>query len=172
MAMNEHDAFLRAYEAYADAIFRHCFYRVYHHELAKDLTQQTFMKVWQYISEGKKVDHMRALLYTTATRLVIDVSRTRRPSASLEEMAESGIEPSENPRSAIEKQIDAKSLIAYLERLEEEDRALIVLRYVDDLSPKEISLILGESQNIVSVRLHRAVKRLRSLLPTSYVFSL
>lgn len=172
MVMNEQSAFLRAYEAYADAIFRHCFYRVYHHELAKDLVQQTFMKVWQYLAEGHTVDNLRALLYTTATRLVIDEVRKRRPTTSLDGLAELGLEPSANPRSGLEGRIDASSLITYLEQLDEDERTVIVMRYIDDLSPKEIATILGESANVISVRVHRAVKRLRTILPPFYVFPL
>ena len=47
--------FLDAYQQYADAIYRHCFFRVYNRDLAQDLTQETFIKTWKYISEGKEI---------------------------------------------------------------------------------------------------------------------
>lgn len=169
MAMNIETEFMKAYDQYADALFRHCFFRVYHHELAKDLVQQTFMKVWQYLADGNRVENLRALLYTTATRLVIDEARKRRPLESLESLSEQGFQPSANPRSDIEAHIDATSLISYLERLDENERTVIVMRYIDDLSPQEIASILAESPNTISVRLHRSVKKLRSLLPPTYV---
>ena len=162
--------FLEAYDAYADALFRHCFYRVYHHELAKDLVQQTFLRAWQYLVEGNKVEHLRALLYTIATRLVIDEVRKQRPTQSLDTLEENGFEPSKDPRSSLESHLDADQLIPYLARLDEDERSLIVLRYIDDLSPKEIALVLSESTNVISVRLHRSLKKLRSLIPPSYVF--
>lgn len=167
-----HERFLKAYDSYADAIFRHCFYRVYHHELAKDLTQQTFMKVWQYLAEGHTVEHLRALLYTTATRLVIDEVRKRKPTCSLENLEETGFEPSTNPRPSLEGRLDGDRLIPFLEHLDDDERELIVLRYIDDLSPKEIALIVNQSANVISVRLHRSLKKLRSLLPPSYAFPL
>lgn len=169
MAMNVEAEFMKAYDRYADALFRHCFFRVYHHELAKDLVQQTFMRVWQYLASGHQVENLRALLYTTATRLVIDEARKRRPVESLESLSEDGFQPGSNPRSGLEAQIDAAHLIGYLNQLGEDERTVIVMRYIDELSPKEIATILAESPNVISVRLHRSVKKLRALLPPTYV---
>jgi DNA-directed RNA polymerase specialized sigma24 family protein len=38
------------------------------------------------------------------------------------------------------------------------------MRYVDGLSPQEIAGLIGESENVVSVRVHRGLKKLRALL--------
>ena len=169
--MNVQEEFLKAYDSFADAIFRHCYFRVYQHEMAKDLTQQTFMRVWQYLAQGNAVDNLRALLYTTANNLIIDESRKKREVASLDGLEESGFEPSSNPRSSIESGIDHQVILPYLNQLDQSDREIIILRYMDDLSPKEISIIIGQTANVVSVRIHRAIKQLRKLIPT-YVLSI
>ena len=44
--------FEKAYDLYADAIFRHCYLRVSDRELAKDLMQEAFMKTWEYLASG------------------------------------------------------------------------------------------------------------------------
>lgn len=166
--MNVQEEFLKAYESFADAIFRHCYFRVYKHEQAKDLTQQTFMKVWQYLANGNQVENLRALLYKTANNLIIDESRRKRELTSLEELEERGSEPSMNPLPSWDADMDQQRIMPYLEQLDEGDRKVLILRYVDDLSPKEIAIALDESANVISVRLHRAIKRLRLLIP-SYV---
>ena len=52
--------FLVAYEQYADEIYCHCVFRVSCRDLAKDLTQEIFIKLWKYLVEGKKVgNHSR-----------------------------------------------------------------------------------------------------------------
>ena len=38
------------------------------------------------------------------------------------------------------------------------------MRYIDDLSPQEIAEVVGESENLVSVRIHRGLVRLRELV--------
>jgi RNA polymerase sigma-70 factor (ECF subfamily) len=58
--------FEKAYDLYADAIFRHCYLRVSDRELAKDLMQETFMKTWEYLASGKDIDDVRPFLYRTA----------------------------------------------------------------------------------------------------------
>ncbi|MBX4200907.1 RNA polymerase sigma factor, partial [Candidatus Parcubacteria bacterium] len=70
--------FLDAYKQHADAIYRHCYFRVYNKDLAEDLTQETFIKTWKYIVEGKKVDNIKAFLYRVAVNLIIDHSRKKK----------------------------------------------------------------------------------------------
>ena len=60
--------------------------------------------------------------------------------------------------------IDAKRALAFLPQLPDSYRTVLVLRYVDDFSPQEIAAITGESQNAVSVRIHRAARKLRELI--------
>ncbi len=169
MSMDVQETFLKAYDSYADAIFRHCYFRLYQPELAKDLVQQTFTNVWKYLSEGHEVENVRALLYRTANNLVIDEVRKRREAISLDTLEAQGREPGHDPRTDWREGIDRQQVLPYLMRLEEDERDLVVLRYVDDLSPKEIGAIISESANVVSVRLHRAIRRLRTLIPP-YVF--
>lgn len=155
--------FIEAYDAYADAIFRHCYYRVYDREQAFDLAQETFTKSWEYIAAGKTVANIRAFLYRVANNLVIDASRKKRP-LSLDELREQGFDPPGYGRARHETQADARLILDVLGRLNEQDRQVVVMRYIDDLGPKEMASILGESENVVSVRLHRALQRLRSII--------
>jgi len=43
-------------------------------------------------------------------------------------------------------------------------REVLVMRYIDDMAPKEIAHILGESENAISVRLHRGIKKVKELM--------
>ncbi len=154
--------FLSAYDQYADAIFRHCFYKTSNRELAKDLTQQTFFKVWSYLKEGKAVQNFRAFLYQIANNLVIDWYR-RSKSDSLDQLMESGYEPSSRALDPT-RQAEAGWALAMLKQLSPEDQQLITWRYVEDMSLGEMASTLGEKENNVSVRLHRAMERLKKLL--------
>ena len=159
----QHDDFLKAYDQYADAIFRHCYYRVYDREKAKELSQECFMKTWEYLAQGKKVDNLRAFLYRVANNLVIDSSRKKKES-SLDAMMDEGFEPSGAGPEKTTLAAEAGQIIALLDKLDEKYRDVVRMRYLDDLSPKEIALALGESENVVSVRIHRGVKQLREYM--------
>lgn len=157
--------FEKAYEQYADAIFRHCFMRVYDRELAKDLMQETFMKAWKYYEEhgAAAIDNLKALLYKIATNLIIDHSR--KPSSkrtdSLEDMVELGIEPGEDKSHRLKDELDAKDALKVLAHIKPDYREVLELRYLNDCSLKQTASILGISENLVSVRLNRALQDLK-----------
>lgn len=170
MVMRTEEDLSKAYEAFSDAIFRHCFFRVYQREYALDLMQQVFMKTWEYMASGKPIDNMRAFLYRTANNLIIDEVRKKKEQVSLDVLEEQGIEPATDRREELEATIDGAQIAKYLKKLPKDEREILVLRFIDDLSPKEIAQVLDETANVVSVRIHRAIKKLRELLPYSYVF--
>ncbi len=55
-------------------------------------------------------------------------------------------------------------MIVVIRQLDATHRDVLIMRYVDNLKPKEIAAVLGVSANVISVRLHRAMKELRQLL--------
>ena len=59
--------------------------------------------------------------------------------------------------------IDAKKLLVLLDDIDESYRNVLVMRYVEDLSIQEIADITGDQPNSISVRLHRALKKLKEL---------
>lgn len=156
-------AFIKAYETHFDAIFRFCFFKTSNRELAKDLTQEVFVRAWTFAANGGTIREFRAFFYRLAQNLVIDWYRKRK-SDSLDKLLEEGFDP---PAATTENQDDKDDMALVrklMHRLRSEDEELIVWRYVDDKTPGEIAEMLGENENTISVRLHRAVKRLRKLL--------
>lgn len=158
--------FIGFYDKHADAIFRYCYFRVYNREEAKDLTQETFAKIWEYLSNGKEVKNLRAFAYKVALNLIIDKARSGRRTQSLEELREGGFEPAaEGGREEeIDKLLDIERVKKLFNQLDEIYREALILRYVNGLRPKEIAEALGESEDAVSVRIHRGLKMLKKLL--------
>jgi RNA polymerase sigma factor (sigma-70 family) len=152
--------FLAAHEEHSDALFRHCLLRVRDREVAKDIVQEAFSRTWLYMSQGKKIDYIRAFLYRVANNLIVDGSR-RKKSTSLDSMMdEDGFEPADE---SIRAPIDTPALkeaLKLLDALDESYRTVITMRYMDELTPKEIARALGVSENVVSVRIHRGIERL------------
>ncbi len=163
--MQAQEKFAKAYDEHADAIFRHCYLRVYDRELAKDIMQETFMKAWNHYGEmeGEKIENLKSLLYKIATNLIIDHSRkpSSKKTDSLDDMVEAGFEPGEDHSEKHKDELDAKEALKKLAYLKEEYREVLTLRYFNDLSLKQTAEILGISENLVSVRLNRALQELR-----------
>ncbi len=154
--------FMQAYDTYGDAIFRYCLFETSNRQVALDLTQDTFMKVWSYLEEGKKVEYMKAFLYRVAGNLVIDYRRKKK-SDSLDDLMEEGFDVEHDERERLTDMFDAKQLMELLNELTDTYKNVIIMRFIDDLSIKEIAEATGESENAISVRIHRGTEKLRQL---------
>jgi RNA polymerase sigma-70 factor (ECF subfamily) len=165
--MSEHEQkkedFLRAYDAYADSIFRFCFFKTSHRDVALDLAQEVFVRLWQQLLREKQIHNVQSLLYTIARNLVIDWYRKRK-SLSLDELIEGGEQFGVSAHTDIEHAAEAAEVLRVIEKLDDAYREVLLLRYVEDLPPREIAVILGESVNAVSVRINRATRKARELL--------
>lgn len=160
--------FSATYEKYADAIYRHCYFRVYSKDLAEDLTQETFIKTWKYIVEGKEIKNIKSFLYRVAINLIIDNSR-KKTALVLDDIKEK--EASIRLYSMESDMIDnleAKEVIKMLDDLDDKYRQVIVMRYINQLSPPEIAEILEISTNAVSVKINYAIKKLKKIIKTKY----
>lgn len=156
--------FLAAYEEHADALFRHCLIRVRDREIAHDLVQEAYSRTWLYMSEGKKIDYLRAFLYRIANNLIVDLSRKKKASSLDAMMDDDGFEPQDE---SIREPMDTPAIrdaLAHLKSLDEIYRTAITMRYMDEMSPREIAAALGVSENVVSVRIHRGIERLSKMM--------
>ena len=163
----QEERFLKAFDEYNDALFRHAFLRISNREKAVDLVHDTFTKVWAYLRGGYQVDNFRPFLYKVLNNLIIDEYR-RRKESSLDALLEmegvdegSFSELSESTVEGLAATIDGKKAFELLEEMPDQYKEVIILRFVDQLGPREISELIEESENVVSVRIHRGLKMLR-----------
>jgi RNA polymerase sigma-70 factor (ECF subfamily) len=167
MQLLKRKQFLKIYDELSDAIFRHCYFRVFNREKAKDLAQEAFMKTWEYLSNGEEVRNMKAFIYRVANNLIIDQSR-KKQEVSLDQLRdEQGFDPSDNAKDRLVGLLEGADAIRMLNKINPKYRQIIQMRYVDDLDTSEIAAAIGETENNVSVRLHRGMKELREILEYS-----
>ncbi len=157
--------FLQIHDTYANDIYRFCLMKVSSREIAQDLTQEVFMRFWQALREGTKMRSERALLYTMARNLIIDWYRKKKE-ASLDAISEQGIEFMGEDRKDIERSAEVREALGIISGLDESSREALTLRYVDGFSPSDIARMTGESANAVSVRINRAMKKVRARMHT------
>jgi RNA polymerase sigma-70 factor (ECF subfamily) len=123
--------------------------------------------VWAYLRGGYEIDNFRPFLYKVLNNLIIDEYR-RRKESSLDALLEldgvdegSFSELSESTVEGLAATIDGKKAFELLEEMPDQYKEVIILRFVDQLGPREISELIEESENVVSVRIHRGLKMLR-----------
>ncbi len=161
MNRNLEKRFIKTYDTHFEKIFKYCYYRTSDRELSKDLAQQAFMKAWASLQDGANIENIRAFVYTTSHNLIVDWYRKRKD-VSLEVMAEDGFDPHDATQDP-ERDAELESLLRILEELSPEDRELIILRHVENAKPREIAKLLGKDTNLISVRIHRATRKLKEI---------
>jgi RNA polymerase sigma-70 factor (ECF subfamily) len=161
------ERFLKAFEEYSDALFRHAFLRISDREKAIDIVHDTFTKVWSYVRAGHDIEAFRPFLYKVLNNLIIDEYRKTKETSLDALFEKEGIDEgsfddlTSNTVESLAAILDGKQVFAMLDELPDTYREVIILRFVDELGPKEISNLIEESENVVSVRLHRALRLLR-----------
>src|SRR5205814_6817079 len=123
-----------------------------------------YSRTWVYLSDGKKIDHIRAFLYRVTNNLIVDGSRKKK-SASLDTMMEEdGFEPADESIRDFSEKPESREAMKMLNDLDEIYRTAITMRYIDEMSPREIAAKLGVSENVISVRIHRGIERLGKIM--------
>jgi RNA polymerase sigma-70 factor (ECF subfamily) len=146
-------AWTKLFEEHRDLVFRAAFTQVGDRELAEDITAQVFLEaiegIGRYRDRGKPLG---AWLVTIARHRSLDAIRKRR-----REERSPALERSENVHSWT-------PAIESLQSLTPEQREVIHLRFVEDLSIETVASMTGRSPGAVKSLQHRALRQLRSQL--------
>ena len=143
-------------EVLYDKIYRYCYFKMYDDQIAQDITQETFLR---FCKQGLNLGSDKELpyLYTIAKNLCIDHFR-KRTVESLEEITEEVIDdPTEDLISNL-------TLRMTISKLPGDERELIFLRYVNEISIATICKITGLSRFAVYRRLSKSLKWLKEEL--------
>ena len=164
------ERFLKAFEEYSNALFRHAAMRISDRERSIDVVHDTFTKVWTYVRNGHDIENYRPFLYKVLNNLIIDEYRKQKE-ASLDALLErDGVdegsfpELSESSVEALAATIDGKQAFDLIGKLPDVYREVLIMRFVDGLGPREMSTLIEESENVISVRIHRGLKMLRDII--------
>jgi RNA polymerase sigma-70 factor (ECF subfamily) len=156
------NAFSELYEYYIAPIFRFVFFRVRNRLDAEDLTQNIFLKTWNYLPNYKqKKDPFSSWLYAIARNTVIDFWRKKKD-WSISELGENTIKEERKPiDDLIDEEQDLETIKKLMELLSEEQQEVMILKFIDGLSNKEISKIISKKEDAVRQLQSRALKTLK-----------
>ncbi len=138
------------------------YFKIGDHGIGQDLVQDTFMKTWVYIVKGGKVEIMKAFLYRILNNLIVDQYRKHK-TASLDTLLETGFEPSAGDSKRLFDVLDGTAASSLIQLLPEKYRGIMRMRYVQELSIKEMALLTGQSRNTIAVQTHRGLEKLKLL---------
>lgn len=131
-----------------DKLFKYCYMKTRDFHIAEDITQETFLRFFEnhkYKETGKQM----AYLYKIASNLCVDYFRNK-PTIELDENI---VDESKN--------IKPKYIEEALDKLSEEEKELLFLRYTNDEAIKDIAKQFNVSRFVINRRINKALKHLR-----------
>lgn len=155
-----------AYHDYERGMSAYALFKLNNHALSEDLVQDTFIKTWRYLVREGKIDLMKPFLYHVLNNLIIDEYRKKsrkNTTTSLDALLEKGFEPGFDDSEKLQHTIDSEGSLLLIKDLPPKYEKVIYMRYVQNLSLEEISLITGQSRNAVAVQTHRGLAKLKKL---------
>ncbi len=161
------EAFGLLYDHYQPKIYRFIYLKVSHREEAEDLTHQVFLSAFEKISgfKIKTTASFSGWVYSIARNKVIDYYRLKKNTVDIETVQISELKDSrEDIMDAVMETEKARRAIGKLSPIEQD---VIIMRFIEELSPKETAGVLNKSEISVRVIQHRAIKNLRTILESN-----
>jgi RNA polymerase sigma factor (sigma-70 family) len=157
-------AFAELYDRHVVRVYRHIYYMVDNRCEAEDLTAQTFLKAWEAI--GRYTDRggpINAWFLRIAHNLTISHLRSRRAHSELEDHYVDEKRDG-NPEAVLQQSCDELIVREAVLRLRDQQRQVIMLRFVEEMNYREVAAVLGKTVPVVRVIQHRALGELRKLM--------
>ena len=155
------DDFTRLVKTHEAAVFRIVMGFVHHKEDAEDITQNVFIKLFSAIKEQRITHLSKSFFFTVARQILIDHYRRKSTHdvVSDEVVLEHG--DTEDIELPYGENIDIENI---LEKLTEDERELITLRYWNDLSTEEIATIINKKPDAVRQAISRIIKKMKTYI--------
>ncbi len=153
------DAFGEIYKIFFPKIYRFIFFSVRDKDLAEDIAQSTFLRAWRARgSLSTARGSVQAYLFAIARNLTIDWQRRRK------EMSIELISEPQDPKDfeeEIQRDEVKKTVWDAIHTLDDQEKHLVILRYFEELSYRDVARIVKKNEAAVRVRIHRILKMLK-----------
>jgi RNA polymerase sigma-70 factor, ECF subfamily len=168
------EAYASIYDRYVAQLYRFVLFKVEDEETAKELTSDSFMKAWEYLTGenqsalsdrqagGRQVKSVSGLLYTIARTSVADHYRKKK----LETVSLDDSPDAVDLRSfgQAERNEEVAATLAAMKKLKDEYREALFMKHIDGLANDEIASALGKNNGAVRVLIHRATQALKEVM--------
>ncbi len=161
----EPEAFGLLYDHYLPKIYRFILLKVGRREEAEDLTHQTFLRAWEHIEQYRSRGYpFSSWLYRIARNAVIDQYRKKLPDVSIDSLPPDLFVEKQQLGEIVELKMEWETILKAMNSLGGIEQDVLIMRFVDDLTHKEVAKAIGKSEGAVKVIQHRAIKNLKNII--------
>lgn len=146
---------------YYPEILRYCLWHAPNRDLAEDAVQETFLKVIRYFGTYTHSGKFRAFLYQIAANICMDMKKRK---WMTETSLDDNTQEMEYTEQGFDKVDEDLQLLDMVRSLNGEMKEIVLLKYGQDLTLREIAEVLHLPMRTVQSRLRRALKYLRTSL--------
>lgn len=162
-------AFEDLYRAHLRDVYSYAYYRVGNHHDAEDLTEQAFLQAYRHFDRARRESDGRPLrpwLIRIAHNLAANLhrDRSRRPQTPLD--SADPIAAKHGTEATVEGREELREVIEHLDRLPDDRRDALVMRFALGMDNREIARAMGRSDGATKVLIHRAIKQLQEEMDT------
>lgn len=142
----------------------------YDRETAEDLLMDVVLKAYENFHKfDSKIASFKTWIFTMAHNHLVNFWRDNKKTASLEGMEEEGIfHATTEINDETEQHIENEKIQKVLSRMKEEEKEVVILRYIQDLDYDEISKVLGKKEGAIRTRLSRSLQRFEKIYKELY----
>ncbi|MBT30405.1 MAG: RNA polymerase subunit sigma-70 [Thalassobius sp.] len=162
-------AFTQTFEKYSSQVFYIALKYLKNKELAEDVVQETFIRVWNNRTTLKPTESLKPFIVTISKRLILNIIRNEKRKI----LKHVEILASQNPNKNFTEQSifyneTNNQLKSAINKLPEKRKQVFELKVKEGLSNEEIAKKLGISVNTVKVQYSKALQQIRELLNNYY----
>jgi RNA polymerase sigma-70 factor (ECF subfamily) len=160
--MKEHkDNFLGYYDKFKNKIFVYFLYRVnFNRDIAEDLTSDVFLKALKSFDSFDETRSFQSWIFAIAHNHLVNYYRT----ATRETQLFEDQYLTQMDTNKVELNYELEAVMKVINQMEQSDRDILLLRFVDQLSNSEIAQLLSKEEGAIRTKMSRGLAKLRSML--------
>lgn len=164
---SEGPAFAALFERYEDRVWRVCYRLLGSADDAADAAQEVFVRLFFQRQKFAGRSRYSTWVHGIALRVCLEMRRSRGRRRKHEDAAQEQFERQQKHVAQPESGA-AMDLLHMLDSLEEEDRAMLILKYSEGYSHDELAAMFDLSVSACKMRIHRAIAKLQAKYPDQY----
>ena len=159
----DRDAFASLYKSRVESVSRYASTILRHAPTAEDVVSETFIQAWIKLPSLRDTGRFDAWLFRIAHRKCLDELRKARPEPLSATYDRIDAAPDRTPDGFVERAADQQFMRRAMQQLSDEQREVVVLRFLYDLPHDEVARIMGKNAAVRALQ-YRALGRLRKYL--------